>query len=275
MPSSSQPTNRLRISGPGAVITDEHTWFNAAPPKKGAAQWQPGSSAMELARAWCRPKPAPPHEMLAALDSDADTAAFLVTDAIAEQITPLDRERGEHRNHDLIAVGASSAGPLLVAVEGKAGEPFGDATAGEYYARRFGTASRVPHRIANLVAALTGEDVDPDKDAALESVLAGRGYQLLTASVGAILEAARWHCPRAVLLVHEFTNAPPTPKQRSGLPRSKADLDAFVSVLSAGAIGELAPGCTVGPFATYPTPFVSGAVSLYVAKCRTELGPLR
>jgi hypothetical protein len=78
-----------------------------------------------------------------------------------------------------------------------------------------------------------------------------------------------------VLLVHEFANTPPTPKQRGGLPRSKADLDAFVSVLSAGAIGELAPGSTVGPFATYPTPFVSGAVSLYVAKCRTELGPLR
>lgn len=106
-------------------------------------------------------------------------------------------------------------------------------------------------------------------------MLTGRGYQLLTAAVGAILEAARWHCPRAVLLVHEFANAPPTPKQRRGLPRSKIDLDAFVSALSGGAVSKLDPGSTVGPFATHRTPFVSGAVSLYVAKCQTELGPLR
>lgn len=257
------------------MITDERTWFDAAPPKKGLVQWQPGSSAMELARAWCQPTPAPPQEMLDALDHHPDTTGFCVTDAIAEQITPLDLERGEQRNHDLIAVGLSAAGPLLVAVEGKAGEPFGDVTAGEYYARRFPTASRVPHRIANLVAALTGEHVDPDMDAELDSVLAGRGYQLLTAAVGAILEAARWHCPRAVLLVHEFANSPSTAKQRRALPRSKVDLDAFVSALSAGTISELEPGSMVGPFATHRTPFVSGDVSLYVAKCRTELGPPR
>ena len=146
-------------------------------------------------------------------------------------------------------------------MEGKAGEPFGDATAGEYYARRFGTASRVPHRIANLVAALTGEDVDPDKDAGLDSVLAGRGYQLLTASVGAILEAARRRCPQAVLLVPRVRRQPPTPKQRSGLPRSKADLDAFVSVLSAGALSSWRP-VHGRPFRDDRTPFVSGAVSL-------------
>lgn len=189
-------------------------------------------------------------------------------------MTPLDKERGEHRNHDLVAVGTAAAVPLLVAVEGKAGEPFGDASAGAYYSRRFATRSRVPHRIANLVGALTGERVDSEADAELDSLLAGRGYQLLTAAVGAVLEAARWHCPRAVLLIHEFANTPPTPKQRLGLPKSKADLDAFVSALSHGAITELAPGRTVGPFPTHRTAFVSGRVSLYVAKCRTELGPL-
>lgn len=265
---------RLRITGPGEVIASEQTWFSAAPPKKGELQWQAGSSALELARAWCRPRPAPPVEMLAALDSHPDTAGFEVTDAIAEQITPLDLERGEHRNHDLVAVGSAGAGPLLVAVEGKAGESFGDATAGAYYAKRFGTSSRVPHRIAGLVAALTGEQNDPDKDPELNSILAARGYQLLTASVGAVLEAARWHCPRAVLLVHEFANDPSTIKQAAGLPKSKLDLDAFVSALSDNTLAEVSPGTCVGPFATYPTPFVSGAVTLYVAKCRSELGPL-
>lgn len=264
---------RLRITGPGAVITSECTWFGAAPPKKGEQQWKAGSSALELARAWCRPKPAPPHEMLAALDSHADTAKFRVTDAVAEQVTPLDNERGEHRNHDLVAVGTASSGPLLVAVEGKAGEEFGDDTAGAYYARRFGTSSRVPHRIATLVGALTGTTVDPDHAPELDSVLAGRGYQLLTASVGAVLEAARWHCPRAVLLIHEFANDPMTAKQSSGLAKSKVDLDAFVSALSKDAITGVALGTCLGPFPTYPTPFVSGAVALYIAKCRTELGP--
>ncbi len=212
--------------------------------------------------------------MLAALDSHADTAGFSIADAIAEQVTPLDAERGEHRNHDLVAVGTAASGALLVAIEGKAGESFGDATAGAYYARCLSTRSRVPHRIANLVGALMGERVDPEADAELNSVLAGRGKQLLTAAVGTVLEAARWHCPRAVLLIHEFANTPRTDKQRLGLPKSKADLDAFVAALSHGAITELAPGQTVGPFPTHATPYVSGMVSLYVAKCRTELGPL-
>jgi hypothetical protein len=265
--------SRLRITGPGGAITSELTWFCAAPPKKGELQWKAGSSALELARAWCRPKPAPPLEMLAALDSHPDTAQFAITDAIAEQVTPLDNERGEHRNHDLVAIGTASSGPLLVAVEGKAGEPFGDGTAGAYYAKQFGTSSRVPHRIAGLIAALTGVAVDPDHAPQLDSELAAHGYQLLTASVGTVLEAARWHCPRAVLLVHEFASEPMTPKQSSGLLKSKLDLDRFVSTISHGAVNEVPPGTCVGPFPTLPTPFVSGTVALYVAKCRTDLGP--
>jgi hypothetical protein len=267
---------RLRLTGPGVAITSELTWFVAAPPKKGELQWKAGSSALELARAWCRPKPAPPTEMLAALDSHADTAQFRITDAIAEQVSPLDNERGEHRNHDLVVVGSASSGPLLVAVEGKAGEVFGDQTAGAYYTKQFETPkSRVPHRIAGLVKALTGTTIDPDHAPELHSPLADRGYQLLTASVGAVLEAERWHCLRAVLLVHEFANDPMTAKQSSGLAKSKIDLDAFVAAISGDAVTEVAPGVCVGPFPTHATPFVSGSVALYVAKCRTELGPAK
>ncbi len=53
---------------------------------------------------------------------------------------------------------------------------------------------------------------------------------------------------------------------------SRSDLDAFVSALN-GADVTVAPGTCVGPFSTHPTPFVSGAVELYVAKCRTTLAP--
>lgn len=277
MTEASEPdtTVPLRITGPGDAITGVWTWFCAAPPKKGERQWKAGRSAMELANAWCRGvTPAPPREMLDALDSHPDTAGFVAWDATAELTTPLDAQRGETRNHDLVVCGHANGTPVLVAVEAKAGERFGDCTLEQQLAAGLAKGgSGLPRRIALLVQALTGRALDLGRGDPLPPELAPRGYQLFTAAVGATVEAARRHCSRAVLLVHVFSPPKPGPKLAGELAAAAADLDMFVSALS-GTSRRVSPGCVIGPFPTHATEFLVAGVSLYIGKVETELtGP--
>lgn len=266
------PDRPLSVRGPGRPITDVVSWFEAAPPKQGARHWKPGRSALELANAWCRTRtPSMPAELVDVLASDRATRGFDPFIVLPEHITPLDGFRGEARNHDLVAIGMVGSTRTLLAVEAKAGELFGDKTAGEQWAAgRAKKGSNIPARIAHLVTALTGEDVDPAANS-LRSPLKARGYQLLTASVGTVIEAERQGCKRAVLVVHEFDYAGASPATRKKAALAHADLEAFVATLSGAKRATFAPGTVVGPFPMHATPFVSGKVPLHIAVCRTEV----
>jgi hypothetical protein len=211
--------------------------------------------------------------MLEALETHDATRGFTPTEAFAEHVARLDSARGEHRNHDLVVIGESGTGRVLVGVEAKAGEAFGEPV-GPYFARRLRVAaSRLAERVALLVAALTGDLVDYAHATALDHVLAPRGYQLLTAAGGTVIEAHQCACPTAVLLVHELISDPPTAKEAAGLPAAHADLDAFVSTLTGGTRAGVSVGEVVGPFQTHPTRFVTGEVTLLIGACRTTVAP--
>jgi hypothetical protein len=211
-----------------------------------------------------------PVETADALDSHPDTAAFQPWDAIPELVTPLP-EAGEGRNHDLVATGVASNVPTLIAIEGKAGERFGDCTIREYWKQKFGTTSGVCRRIAALVQVLTGTAVPIDEDPAIPDQLLDRGYQLLTATTGAVIEARRRHCQRAVLLVHEFRVAAPPPSVVSGLAHSHSDFAALIAFLYPEAASPIEPGVVVGPRQLPSTPLIPGGMLLYVGKCVTYL----
>ena len=125
-------------------------------PKGAEKQWKDGRSAKELARAWCPTSaPALSVEMIDTLNSHRDTAGFVAGEAIPELVTPLDAEKGEARNHDLAVVGVAAGVGVLVAVEVKAGEPFGDKTVAQCLpAGAMTPRSGVPRRIAGLVEAI-------------------------------------------------------------------------------------------------------------------------
>jgi hypothetical protein len=108
------------------------------------------------------------------------------------------------------------------------------------------------------------------RSAPVSASLADRGYQLLTAT-GAVIEAARRHCTRAVLLVHEFAPPAPPAKLAQDLADARADLDAFVRVLSGDTAAHVAPATVAGAFALHPTTYVPAGVQLYVAKAVTIL----
>src|SRR5690349_21149004 len=82
-------------------------WRTHAPPKKPEVQWQPGRSAMELARRWlaaARDGDVPP-EIRSLLASSAAWSDFTPRRAFAEVKTRIDSLRGEPRNNDLVVAG--------------------------------------------------------------------------------------------------------------------------------------------------------------------------
>jgi hypothetical protein len=200
-------------------------------------QWQERASAMELARAWCE-DPASglgvtvraPEDLLALFEMHRVTRGFVPMRAIAEHVTRLDDFRGEHRNHDLVLVGRAATGDqVTIAVEAKALESFGSTTVKQQIlAGRKTKHSNIEARVEGLSHALFGRgptlengDFDPE--------ISGLRYQLLTAAVGAAIEAKRQGSAHAMLLVHEFvsTSGDESSKERADHLRNFTELHRF------------------------------------------------
>lgn len=257
----------LLIEKNGTLVNSTDQWFEAAPPKGGARHWRDGYSAKELANAWTEgDRAAVPVEITNLLETHDSTAGFAAQRAEPEAVTRLDAFRGEGRNHDLVVEGEAGGDRILLAVEGKALESFGSVLANEI-SPQLATASKKLDRLNLLSAALFGfEAVDlTTKD--VESAAGKLRYQLLTASVGAVIEAQRRGCSRAVLIVHEFRPLVPDAHEAELLAQNASDLDRFVDRLGA----EHVPGSVAGPFVLNPSPFVTGDVELLIGKATRTL----
>jgi hypothetical protein len=92
----------------------------------------------------------------------------------------LDDFAGEPRNCDLVLLCDVSTKRMVINVEAKADEPFGDVI-GEYYERKAGSGSKMPARIRQLSQALFGRGPD-------ETIQKLR-YQLLHAAAATLIEA--------------------------------------------------------------------------------------
>lgn len=246
-------------------------WFPHAPPAGGCDQWVDGYSAKEQAKAWMRSgSPAFPAEILEALRYVGVENLESVT-AYPEHETPLDKfGRGGkgNRNHDVLAVGRRASGEtVVIGIEAKACERFDGIVA---------TRARVPApskkslRANVLSRALFGRDVcDVDTGAVVGADLAAHGYQLWTAAVGTLIEAAKHDAALAVLLVHQFEPDPvrgPDARDRrrwgAALKSNERALSTFVAALTA-----------TGEATSHPTEFVRGGIVLRVAKARAPLAP--
>ena len=165
-------------------ITTVEDWETVCPPKKGEIQWKDGRSAKELAKFITASLPAMPAEMEAALKDLAPADAAFHWDA--EYVTALPGF-GEGRNHDMLLYNDE----LVVTVEAKADETLGKLVSEEMH----GASVNKLHRISELLRILfKGGFRD----------YPSLRYQLLTASVGTILEAQNRGVNTAVLLVVVF-----------------------------------------------------------------------
>jgi hypothetical protein len=126
--------------------------------------------------------PAPPEE-LRSLIEETFGPGIAFEEAMPECIVQLDEFEGEQRNSDLVILCGSKSERIVISIEAKADEPFGDTAVGDYYDRKLNTKSNIPNRIKKLSTGLFGTEPDG-------TVVRTLRYQLVH-SAGAALIAAK------------------------------------------------------------------------------------
>jgi hypothetical protein len=241
--------------GTGKSITDWRAWTR---PKK-PSQWRAGRSAMELARAWfVAPMPTCPREIADLLASHPRTAGLTLVEGIPEHVTPLP-ERGEGRNHDLLLLADGGSERMVISVEAKVDEPFGEAL-GAYWDKARGSKrpTRAPKRIEALLSMAFGPSARPDADP-----WRGLRYQLITAVTGTALEAARRQAVAAVVIVHEFRTERANGKK---VAVNTEDFQEFVGALLDLPHSEVLHGRLYGPARLAPGTHLDRAVNVFIGK---------
>jgi hypothetical protein len=162
-----------------------------ADPRK---QWKRTKSAYESAVAWEASRDSKrgiPPEIAAKLDAHEYFRGASLLLGIPEHQVAL--EGGGHSSQtDLWALIAAPIGVVSVAVEAKAGEPFGETV--EDWLRKAKLKSGKPARLKQICSLLRVSDVDVQRCR----------YQLMHRAAAAILEAQRFRLSTALFLVHAF-----------------------------------------------------------------------
>lgn len=172
----------------GTEIHDVETWYVVAPPKDPELQWKNGRSAKELARFATDPS------FSDFIESVLKNAGIGEQDFICEPEaeTPFERQDAEKidmgingpRNHDLLMLGKT----CVIGVEAKVSEKFGNNTVQEEW-EKAKTQNKKEKRIPGLIEFLSNGKYK-DYESTPESIKSLQ-YQLLTATVGTVLEAKR------------------------------------------------------------------------------------
>jgi hypothetical protein len=240
----------------GTPITDWRDWT----PPKDAKHWKAGRSAMELARAWFTSStPQCPLEVEALLASHPATSGIEFTEGVPEFISGLPGGSGG-RNHDLLLRGRSASGPIIVSVEGKANETFGNQCVGRYY--RNALASTKPttahKRIELLLQMMFAPGARPD-----QAPWSNIPYQLLSGVAATAVQAAREDCPIGIFILHEFHTTLVTARKVSA---NAAAYTAFLEALLGIPQSSIHDGQIYGPKLMGPSRILPQQVALYLGK---------
>lgn len=243
------------------TITTLDEWFVKCPPKQG--NWVDGRSAKELARLWTSNRGSDVVAALEkALNSCPDTRNITFGIASPEFESAFD-PYPNGRVHDLLIVGQQGSQSVVIGVEAKVDEGFGNKTVGE--ALEDGTANEnagqktdVPKRVSTLLTALAPRS-------ATERLLQVR-YQLAYAAAGILSEAKRRRAAKAILLVHNLMTLALSAEKYA---KNQRDLDYFVDVLSSSRWSNITSGQVVGPVHLPGNQFIPGDVPLYFGKVET------
>lgn len=235
-------------------------WFKFAPPKRGIYHWKDGRSSKELAKAWFRTgKPQIPEELNALLKSHSDVSSIDVDLAMPEVKTPLDNFFGETRNHDLILIGHSDTARVLIGIEAKADESFGE-TIKNYLTSKEGTSSNAPRRIKFLSQSIFGYAVDEQ--------IGNLRYQLLHGLGGTLIEAKNHQATKAIFVIYEFTSSQTKPRN---LERNRNDFEKFIQALPIPKQDTFHLGKLFGPIDFPGGEFVPGNIPAYIGKISVSL----
>ena len=236
------------------ALTTIDEWRRFAPPKRDI-HWKDGRSAKENARAWTEAAPTLQPEIAHVLDNCPDIGPLRRWSAEPEARIAIDRFRGEQPNIDLLLVAEDDSGPLVVAIEAKADETFGNPLVDQYARARAALESNPRSKAVARIEALLARFALDLQDRDVQQLR----YQLLTATAAVLAEAERRFSARAVLIVHEFVTALTVSEKRE---RNAVDLDRFVGTAFA-LDSRLTPGHVAGPIRS------DSDLILYIGKAST------
>jgi len=245
----------------GQTIRSLADWERYAGPKS-ANQWVDGRSAKELARAWLESgEHHYPGEVATLIEHHHCFGPVISWEAEPEARLRFDAFAGEPRNSDLVVYANDGSGSYLLAVEGKADEPYGDTIAKTLMAAEQRLAqnprSNGVKRIDQLVGSFFGKELREFPELGLLR------YQLLTACAGALAEAERRGIGRTIMLVQEFITAKTQDRHHA---RNHEDLSAFLRLLSGQLSLDVMPGVLYGPYPVAGEALFQNTTRLFIGK---------
>jgi hypothetical protein len=174
-----------------------------------------------------------------------------------EHVTGLPR-RGEGRNHDLLLFGQHQGAPIVVSIEAKVDETFGDRV-GKYWSKMIkNEKSGAPRRIETLLSCVFGTSAKPD-----ETPWKNLRYQLLTALVGTAIEASLAGARVGVFIVHELHTAK---AKEHKLVRNTVAVADFLRACGLKANDDDQPGQLYGPISVKSAVDSTSSVDIFVGR---------
>ena len=221
----------------GRSIHSVDEWRDHAGPAS-AEHWKDGRSAKELAKAWIKGDGSA--ALVRLLDTQSQTAGLVIEQAVAEAQVAFDSYPGGKRNHDLLIKGRVAGGPIVIGLEAKADETFGE-TVEAYEAKatallKDGKSTNASARLAGLMDAIAGVTL------AQVPAFGDLRYQLFSGIAGTL--AATKDDQVAAFVVHEFATSLTTVKRRQA---NKQALAEFVGDVTGAAV-PTDDWWLVGPF---------------------------
>lgn len=233
-------------------------WFYKCPPMGKEKQWKDGRSAKETAKHWVYTIPQLFKDVLKPFKLKYKVCS-------PEYVTTFDTNGGNGRNHDLLILAENeNKEKVVVSIESKADEPFGDTVSETIKAAeeriKKNSNSKGLKRISELRIALFGKEDD--------SQLKLR-YQLLTAVAGTIAEAKKQNAKSAIFLVQTFISDEIDNKKHL---QNQNDLDAFITLFSNSKYTDIHNNQLIGPFRIISnTKYLSDDIDLWIGKYNIEI----
>lgn len=205
---------RLEIKKKEQKIESIEQWKKISPPKKENEHWKDGRSAKELAKYIMKQNGFLPKEIE---DILLNIGCSKIGDFIGEpeKVTSL-IGRGMGRNHDLLLIKEQE---IVIGIEAKADEILGKYISDELVSKNI--SQNKINRINELYKLIYG--CYPLK---AENIR----YQLLTATVGTLVEAKNLNISKALLLIITFKKDESYNKDKINL--NKKDIDVFIESLN-------------------------------------------
>lgn len=234
------------------VISSIEEWFKYCPPAKGEKQWADKRSAKEMAKFWI------------SIQNQNDFLLFLqktnkdliLNYAFPEMATEFDDYESPRKN-DLCIYATDRNKKVLIAIEGKADEPFGNYVAKEWIDS---INKKIENNKSEKINRIIGLYQRFDNNALFLKLR----YQLTYWIAGAIDEAKRNEMDTVFLIVQEFHSNKTEAKK---IMVNKGDLDFFVNFISNSDFEKVNENEIIGPIKNQFTK----QINLYIGKYQTYI----